>query len=146
MTTGPFLYDDDPAPLHTGTPRSGKGLIVLLFGGTALLAVLLVVLMPLVKGSPEEQATEVAGVFVTALAEGDLETAYGLLCEAERDRVTVEALESEYAGSGTASVIGAEKTEADGEPVYEVTVRWSDDRTDVLGVVNEDGPSVCGIG
>jgi hypothetical protein len=146
MTSGPFLYDDDPAPLHTGTPRSGKGLVVLLFGGTALLAVLLVVLMPLIKGSPEDQATEAAGVFVAALAEGDLETAYGLLCEAERDRVAVEALESEYAGSGTASVLGAEETEADGEPVYEVTVRWSDDATAVLSVVNEDGASVCGIG
>jgi hypothetical protein len=145
LTTGPFLYDDDPAPLHTGTPRSGKGLVVLLFGGTAVLAVLLVVLMPLLKGSPEEQATEAAGVFVAALAAGDVETAYGLLCEDERDRVAVGDLEDEYAGSGTASVIGAEEVAVDGEPTYEVTVRWSGGGTDVLSVINEDGASVCGV-
>ena len=144
--TGPFLYDDDPAPLHTGTPRSRHGLIVLLFGGTAALAVLLVVLLPLIKGSPEEQASEAAGVFVAALAEGDLETAYGLLCEAERNRVAVEDLETEYAGSGTASVTGTQATEVDGEPGYDVTVRWSEGGSEVLKVINEDGASVCGLG
>jgi hypothetical protein len=145
MTTGPFLYDDEPAPLHTGTPRRRQGLIVGIFGGTAVLAVLLVALMPLVSGSPEEQASEAAGVFVAALADGDLETAYGLLCEDERDRVAVEDLVTEYAGSGTASVLGAAATEVGGEPTYEVTVRWSDGGTDVLTVINEDGASVCGV-
>jgi len=145
MSTGPFLYDDEPAPLHTGTPRRRQGLLVLIFGGTAVLAVLLVALMPLIKGSPEEQASEAAGVFVAALADGDLETAYGLLCEAERKRVPVADLETEYGGSGSASVVGAEATEVDGEPTYEVTVRWSDGGTEVLTVINEDGASVCGV-
>jgi hypothetical protein len=145
MTNGPFLYDDDPAPLHTGTPRSRRGLLIAIFGGTVVLAVLLVVLLPLIKGSPEEQATEAAGVFVAALADGDLETAYGLLCEEERRRVAVEDLEDEYAGSGTATVVGAEASEVNGEPGYEVSVRWSDGGTDVLRVVNEDGASVCGM-
>jgi len=146
MSTGPFLYDDEPAPLHTGTPRRRQGLLVLIFGGTAVLAVLLVALMPLIKGSPEEQASEAAGVFVAALAEGDLETAYGLLCEDERNRVAVEDLETEYAGSGTASVTGTEATEVDGEPGYDVTVRWSEGGSEVLKVINEDGASVCGTG
>src|SRR5688572_30591248 len=146
MSTGPFLYDDDPAPLHTGTPRSRHGLLILVFGGTAALAVLLVGLLPLIKGSPEEQASQAAGVFVAAVAEGDLETAYCLLCEDERRRVAVEDLETEYAGSGTASVIGAEATEVDGEPGYDVTVRWSDGGTEILKVINEDGASVCGRG
>ena len=143
--SGPFLYDDEPAPLHTGTPRRSGKLLVLIFGGTVLAAVLLVVLMPLVKGSPEEQVRETVGVFVAALANSDLETAYGLLCEEERGRVPVADLEEEYAGSGTATVTGAEETEVDGEPGYDVTVRWSDGSTDVLSVINEDGASVCGV-
>jgi hypothetical protein len=145
MTTGPFLYDDEPAPLHTGTPRRSGKLLVAIFGGTVLVAVLLAVLMPLVKGSPEDQVREAAGVFVAALADGDLETAYGLLCEEERARVAVEDLEDEYAGSGAATVTGAEETEVDGEPGYDVTVRWSDGGTEVLSVINEDGASVCGV-
>ena len=146
MTSGPFLYDDDPTPLHTGTPRRSGKLLVAIFGSTVLVAVLLVVLMPLVKGSPEEQASEAAGVFVAALANDDLETAYGLLCEAERERVPAEDLQAEYAGSGTAAVTGAEATEVDGEPGYDVTVRWSDGDTEILKVINEDGASVCGRG
>ena len=145
MTTGPFLYDDEPAPLHTGTPRRSGKLLVAIFGGTVLVAVLLVVLMPLVKGTPEEQVREAAGVFVAALADGDLETAYGLLCEDERARVAVGDLADEYAGSGTGTVIGAEEAGVDGEPGYEVTVRWSDGGTDVLSLINEDGASVCGV-
>ena len=38
----------------------------------------------LVKGSPEEQAQEVAGVFLAALEQDDTETAHQLLCQAER--------------------------------------------------------------
>ena len=33
MTSGPFLYDDGPAPLHTGTPRRSGKLLVAIFGG-----------------------------------------------------------------------------------------------------------------
>ena len=87
------------------------------------------------------------GVFLAALDQGDLETAYR---PALRGRTapgsTVEDLETEYAGSGTASVVGAEATEVDGEPGYDVTVRWSDGGTEILKVINEDGASVCGRG
>jgi hypothetical protein len=145
MSTGPYLYDDDPAPLHTGTPRSRQGLLLGLFGGTAALAVLLVLLMPLVKGSPEEQAREAAGVFVAALGEGDIETAYGLLCEDQRAELASEDVLDEYAGSGSGSVEGAQEIEVDGGPAYEVQIRWSDGGSTELTVVNEDGPSICGV-
>ena len=85
---GPFLYDDDPAPLHTGTPRRSGKLLVAIFGGTIVVGVLMVLLMPLIKGSPEEQVREAVTVFVGALEKGDLETAYGLLCEDERARMS----------------------------------------------------------
>ena len=42
MTNGPFLYDDGPAPLHTGTPRRRPWLLLAIFGGTAVVAVLMV--------------------------------------------------------------------------------------------------------
>ena len=51
MTNGPFLYDEGPEPIHTGAPRRRQGLLLWIFGGTALVAVLMVVLLPLVKGS-----------------------------------------------------------------------------------------------
>ena len=95
MSTGPFLYDDDPAPLHTGTPRNRNGLILALLGGTALFAVVMVVVMTLFKGSGEDQAREVAGVFAAALSEGDIETAYALICDDERNRVVPDELAAE---------------------------------------------------
>ena len=36
MTEGPFLYDDDPMPLHTGTPRNRNGTLIALLSATVL--------------------------------------------------------------------------------------------------------------
>jgi hypothetical protein len=143
--SGPFLYDDEPAPLHTGTPQSRPWLLMAIFGGTILVGVLMVLLMPLVKGTPEEQVTEVAGVFVAALEKDDLETAYGLLCEDERLRVPAVEIADEYGLAGSGSVEGAEEIEVDGAPRYLVQVRWSDGGSSELTVINEDGPSICGV-
>lgn len=145
MTTGPFLYDDDPEPLHTGAPRRSGKIVVLVFGATVLFAIFMVVLMPLVRGTPDEQVREVAGVFVAALAQDDLETAYGLLCKDERARVPATDLADEYLLSGTGSVQGAEKIEVDGVPRYLVDVRWSGGGSSEFTVINEDGPSICGV-
>jgi hypothetical protein len=145
MTTGPYLYDDDPAPLHTGTPHRRRGLLVGVFGGTAAVAVLLVVAMPLVKGSPEEQVEEVAGVFLAALEQGDTDTAHQLLCEDERARLRAGEVRAEYMRSDSGSVTGSAAAEVAGAPVYEVRVRWSGGGTTDLVVVNEDGPHICGV-
>jgi hypothetical protein len=145
MTTGPFLYDDDPAPLHTGAPQRRPWLLMAIFGGTIVAGVLMVLLLPLVRGTPEEQVREVAGVFVAALAQDDTETAHELLCADERARVPAADLADEYGIAGTGTVAGAEKTEVDGAPAYLVQVDWSDGGSSELTVVNEDGPSICGV-
>jgi hypothetical protein len=145
-TEGPFLYDDDPAPLHTGTPRRRQGLLLWLFGGTALVAVLMVVAMPLVKGSPEEQAREVTGVFLAALAKGDNETAFQLLCEEERAQVPPDGVAGRYlTGEGAGKVVSSRAADVDGSPVQQVRVEWPDGSATRLTVVNSDGPHVCGV-
>jgi hypothetical protein len=145
MTGGPFLYDDDPAPLHTGTPRRSGKVLVLVFGATVLAAVLMVVLLPLIKGSAEDQAREVTGVFLAALDKGDTETAYGLLCEAERARLAPEDVAAEYtAGKGLGRVVSVQG--ADGERSRRVDVEWPGGGEAQLVVVNADGPHVCGLG
>ena len=144
MSTGPYLYDDDPTPLHTGTPRPARALILAVIGGTVAVAVGMAVGLPLVKGSPEEQAREVSGVFLSALAQDDVETAYGLLCAEERARVAPEAVATEYAAGGTGRIAGTIADELDGEPVQRVEVAWSDGSTSVLTVVSEQGARVCG--
>jgi hypothetical protein len=100
--------------------------------------------LPLVKGSPEEQAREVTGVFLAALAQDDVETAHGLLCAEERARVAPEALSTEYAPGGTGEIRSTIADEADGAPVQRVEVAWSDGSTSVLTVVSEQGARVCG--
>ena len=144
MSTGPYLYDDDPVPLHTGTPRPARALILAVIGGTVAVAVGMAVGLPLVKGSPEEQAREVAGVFLAALAQDDVETAYGLLCEEERARLAPEALPTEYAPGGVGEITGTSADEVDDAPVQQVEVAWSDGGTSVLTVVSEQGARVCG--
>jgi hypothetical protein len=144
VSTGPYLYDDDPAPLHTGTPRPARALILAVIGGTVAVAVGMAVGLPLVKGSPEEQAREVSGVFLSALAQDDVETAYGLLCAEERARVSPGAVSTEYAAGGTGRIAGTIADELDGEPVQRVEVAWSDGSTSVLTVVSEQGARVCG--
>ncbi|MGY1644205.1 hypothetical protein ACI782_24120 [Geodermatophilus sp. SYSU D00703] len=144
MTQGPYLYDDDPAPLHTGTPRSARGLILAILGGTVLVAVAMALGLPLVKGSPEEQSREVTGVFLDALAADDVETAYGLLCDVERARLAPEEVPGVYATGGDGEVVGTTEGEQDGEPVQRVDVQWTDGSTTTLTVVSEDGARVCG--
>jgi hypothetical protein len=146
MTTGPFLYDDDPAPLHTGTPRRRNGLLVLVFGGTVVVALLMVGLSYLVKGSPDDQAREVAGVFLAALEKDDVETAYGLMCEDERAATAPDEVADRYlVPGGGPEVVSVAETEVGGTPAREVSVEWDDGTRSGLIVVNEDGPSVCGI-
>ncbi|HEX2074375.1 MAG TPA: hypothetical protein VHF92_11360, partial [Geodermatophilus sp.] len=64
MSQGPYLYDEGPESLHTGTPRNRDWSIVILLGLTVLLAVGTVVGMYVFRGSPADEAEEVAGVFV----------------------------------------------------------------------------------
>jgi hypothetical protein len=143
--SGPFLYDDDPAPLHTGSPRGYQGWLIGGVVAVALLAGGMVGALYLVKGSPAEQATEATGVFLAALANGDTETAHQLLCEEERDRLEPEAVEDEYLRSRTSEIVGVGDSAA-GARVQQVIVRWDDGDTARLAVVNEDGPRICGIG
>jgi hypothetical protein len=141
MSSGPFLYDDDPAPLHTGTPRRRPALLLAIFGGTAAFAVLMVVLMTVVRGSGEEQAQEVAGVFLKALAQDDTQTAHELLCQEERVRLSPEELAGAYLREGTPE-LGPVRDDGDARLV---PVQWSDGTTTELTVIGENGPRVCGV-
>lgn len=141
MSTGPYLYDDDPAPLHTGTPRRRQGLLLALLAGTVLVAVGMVAALFLVKGSPAEQAREVAGVFLSALEQGDVETAHQLLCQAERAEVPPGDLAAAYLAETPGRVAGVE---AGGEGELRVRVSWADGSTAEWTVVGESGPRVCG--
>jgi hypothetical protein len=146
-TEGPFLYDDDPMPLHTGTGRNRNGTLIALISATVLVAVLMVGGMVLFKGTAADQAEEVAGVFTKALAADDTETAYGLICDAERARITPDQLAGEYRQPGTPSVIGSRGDKVDGAPVQYVRVRWDDAgtaSTTELTIVPEGGTKVCG--
>ena len=150
--SGPYLYDEGPEDLHTGTPRRSNGLLLGILGGTVLVGVGMVVALPLVTGTGEEQAREVVGVFTAALAAGDLETAGDLLCQAERDAADEQGVEAGeraagYAPFGTGEVVAVRPGELDGQDAQEVRVRWDDGggstETTVV-VVLEDGPRVCG--
>jgi hypothetical protein len=150
--SGPYLYDEGPEDLHTGTPRRRNGLLLGILGGTVLVGVGMVVALPLVTGTGEEQAREVVGVFTAALAADDLETAGGLLCQAEYDAAEEQGVEVEeraagYAPFGTGEVVSVRPGELDGQDAQEVRVRWNDGgestETTVV-VVLEDGPRVCG--
>ncbi|MGY1839130.1 MULTISPECIES: Rv0361 family membrane protein [unclassified Modestobacter] len=147
MTTGPFLYDDDPAPLHTGTPRRRTGFLLAMLIGTVLVAVAMAATIGVFKGSAEEQATEVATVFIRALDAGDLPTAYDLVCDDVRARVLAPDLAETYLRPGTPEVTSTTGDVVDGVPVQRVDVRWDDDgavaRTQ-LTVVPEGGTKVCG--
>ena len=145
--TGPYLYDEDPEPLHTGTPRNRNRLLLGILGGTVAVAVVAVFALPLVKGSGEDQAREVVGVFLAALEAGDTETAGQLLCESERDRGEDEETAAAYTQPGTGEVRDVTAAEVDGTGVQQVLVRWDDGATSTettVTVVLEDGPKVCG--
>jgi hypothetical protein len=142
--TGPYLYDDDPAPLHTGTPRNRNWSIVVLLVLTVLLAIGTVAGMFLFRGSPADEAQERAHVFLAALAADDTETASALLCEeARQGRTDAEAIEPYSAlSSGTAGK--AREDEVDGEPVVIVPVEGAGAPTELV-LVPEGGPKVCGL-
>jgi hypothetical protein len=147
VTTGPFLYDDDPAPLHTGEPRQRQGLLLAVFGATVLVAVGMVGGILLVKGSAGDQAQQVAGVFTAALSQGDVETAYDLVCDDERARLAPDELADAYLQEGTPTVTGARDGEYDGAPAQLVGVQWGEGSaatTTELVVVPEGGTKVCG--
>jgi hypothetical protein len=141
MTSGPYLYDDDPAPLHTGTPRRRQGLLLAILAGTVLVAVGMVAAMFLVKGSPEEQAQEVAGVFLAALEQDDTETAHQLLCQAERANLSPAGVPEAYLDATPGRVVGSD---AAGEGQLRVEVRWADGSMSQWIVISEDGPRICG--
>ena len=140
MTSGPFLYDDDPAPLHTGAPqRSGK-ILVFILAGTVVAAFLAVWASVALRGTPGEQATEVTGVFLAALAADDTETAHALLCEDERARLAPDEVADAYVGVGSPEL---------GEPGRDgderlVPVTWDDGTTSEFSLVGEEGLRVCG--
>ena len=142
MSNGPYLYDDDPAPLHTGTPRRRQGLLVALLAGTVLVAVGMVAALYLVKGSPEDQAQQVAGVFLSALQQGDTETAHELLCQVERANLSAASVPPTYLAETPGRVVGADDA---GEGQLRVEVRWADGSTAQWTVISEDGPRICGL-
>jgi|SRR4051812_28335665 hypothetical protein len=141
--TGPYLYDEGPAPLHTGTPRRRPWLLLALLAGTIVVAVGMVFALFVVRGSPGEQAEEAVGVFLSALDQGDTETAHGLLCQAVRDETPAGEVPAEFEGAAPGEVVGS--TEVDGGAAYDVEVRWDDGATSSIRVINEGGARLCGI-
>jgi len=137
---GPFLYDEGPAPLHTGAPRRSGKILVLIFGGTVVFAVLMVVLTLVLRGTGSEQAKEVSGVFLAALAADDTETAYDLLCQDERIRLSPEEVADAYL-AGEDPRLGTVRQDGD---TRLVPVEWSGGTTSELTVIGEDGLRVCG--
>ena len=143
---GPFLYDERPEPLHTGTPRRSGKYLVLIFGATVLLAVLSAVLLPLVKGSAGHQSRQAVQVFLAALSKNDTETAYDLLCDQERAAVKPADVAARYvAGQTPGKVAGTSDARLDGVPAEHVRVRWADGSFSRFTVVNSNGPHVCGV-
>ena len=138
---GPFLYDEGPAPLHTGAPRRSGKILVLILGGTVVFAVLMVVLTLVLRGTASDQAEEVSGVFLAALAADDTETAYGLLCQDERIRLSPEEVAGDYLAGGEPT-LGPVRKDGDARLV---PVEWSGGTTSELTVVGEDGVKVCGV-
>jgi hypothetical protein len=143
MTEGPLLYDEGPEALHTGTPRRRRGLLAVLLGGTVLVALLMVVLLPLVTGSAVTQAKQVTTVFLKALAAGDTETASGLLCDSERQRLAPDRIAAAYVGATPGTVGAATEVHQGGTTIEQVDVRWSDGSTSRYTLVNQSGPRIC---
>jgi hypothetical protein len=142
---GPFLYDEEPPSPHTGAPRNRNRLLLGIMLGTVLVGVAMVLLLPVVRGTPGEQSTAAVTVFYASLADGDLDTATQMLCSAERERLGDTDPAGDYALGSDPEVTGTTGADEDGERVQHVSVRWDDGRTATLTVVAEDGPRVCGI-
>jgi hypothetical protein len=144
MTSGPYLYDDNPEPLHTGTPRNRNWSIVALLVVTVLLAVGTVVGMYVFRGSPSDEAQERAHVFLAALAADDSETAAALLCEKAREGRTDDQAIEPYAALSSATAGKAREVEEDGKPVVIVPVAGGGTSTELV-LIPEGGPKVCGL-
>ena len=142
---GPYLYDDNPESLHTGTPRNRNWSIVVLMVLTVLLAVGNGVGMFAFRGTPQDEAQERATVFVAALGAGDTETASALLCEDERVAGTDDEVLAPYTGLAGGTVGEATEEDVDGDLVQVVPVRSADGATAELVLVPEGGPKVCGL-
>jgi hypothetical protein len=141
---GPFLYDEDPAPLHTGAPRRRPWLLLALLLATVLVAVGMALGLFLVRGTPAERSEEAVAVFLAALEQGDGETTHGLLCEELRATTGPGEVPADHRRPLPARVTGSVEAERDGAPVYEVAVAWADGTTTSFTVINEDGPRLCG--
>ena len=139
--SGPYLYDDDPEPLHTAAPRNRNRQLVAILVATALVAVGTVVSLFLVRGSPAEQSEEAVQVFLAALAADDTETAHQLLCQTERARIGEDEVTGAYLGTTPGEVVGS--SDAGIEQVVEV--RWADGATSSFAVISEDGARICGM-
>jgi hypothetical protein len=137
----PYLYDDDPEPLHTGAPRNRNGQLIAVLVATAVVAVATVVALFGVRGSPAEQSEEAVQVFLAALDAGDTETAHQLLCESERERIGEAEVAGEYLGTAPGEVEGS--TDAGVEQVVEVG--WADGAVSRIAVVSEGGARLCGL-
>jgi hypothetical protein len=144
MTNGPYLYDDDPEPLHTGTPHTRNWSIVVLLALTVLLAVGTVIGMFVFRGSPSDEAQERAHVFLAALAADDSETASALLCEKAGEGKTADQALEPYAGLSSGTDGKARQAEVDGKPVVIVPVEGVGASTELV-LVPEGGPKVCGL-
>ena len=140
---GPFLYDEGPEDLHTAPPRNRNGLLLGIMLGTIVVGVLMVLLLPVIKGSSEEQSTAAVTVFYDSLGDGDLATATQMLCSDERDRLGDAEPTEDYLLGSDPEVTGSTEVGEDGD--QEVTVRWADGSTATVTVVRESGPRVCGI-
>jgi hypothetical protein len=149
MSAPDYLYDDDPQPLHAGRGRSRKGLLVALGVGTVAVAMGAAVVLPLFQGSGGEQAAEVVTVFTRAMAAGDTETSWGLLCEDEQARLQPAEVAGAYQLPGTATVGDPVEGELDGQLAEVVPVTWDDGgsvTTQQVTVIAQDGAKVCGLG
>lgn len=139
--SGPYLYDEDPEPLHTGAPRNRDRQMIAVLVVTVLLAALTVLGTFFFRGSPAERSEEAVGVFLDALAAGDTETAHQLLCLDERNRVAEGEVAAEYLQEVPGEVTGS----VDGGTDQLVDVRWSDGSTSTLVVISEQGARICGL-
>jgi hypothetical protein len=88
----------------------------------------------------------VTGVFLSALDQGDTETAHQLLCDDERARLAPDEVAAAYLGAGVGEVEGSEDATVDGQTAQRVLVAWADGATSELLVVNEGGGRICGLG
>jgi type II secretory pathway pseudopilin PulG len=142
---GPFLYDEGPEALHTAAPRNRNGLLLGIMLATIVVGVAMVLLMPVVKGTPDERAKAAVTVFYASLSDGDLDTATQMLCGAERERLGDTEPGEDYLRGSDPEITGTGEAEVDGDRLRTVTVRWDDDSTSTITIRPEDGPRICGI-